>query len=347
MPLIQVDLHRELEPLYWLVRNLFLMGYINLIASLPGHGKTAILTGLAWQASRPQGGEFLGERVDPGVTIFLDYDAPGDGRSIRYWLEQHRVAFPDGDISKIIVLEPDPNTHTLSDAEFNELAALIKEKGASLVIIDSFMAAFPHVDPIKLTAVQGPLLSLRRLAADTGAAVLLVDHLPKPMKNEKIGARGPMGSIAKTAQCRTVHILNRLPENEVQGLNVLSWTVTKSSFAAVPEPFGVELRFENGGVTLSEADLPNAYSETKAELAQRVMQNHLLALQGASVDQRDLLEVAMKECRIGRSTAKTALKQLLLLLGDRVETVHLPVRGQPVAYRLKGTERRSGPYTKN
>lgn len=136
MPLLRVDLDSELEPMNWLVRNLLVKGYINIVASLPGHGKTAILTALAWQMSRPQGGEFLGMHVDSGVTIIVNYDAPGDGRSIRFWLEQHRIAFPDGDPSKIIVLEPDLDTSDLSDKEFRILASLVEETGASLVIID-------------------------------------------------------------------------------------------------------------------------------------------------------------------------------------------------------------------
>jgi hypothetical protein len=38
----------------------------------------------------------------------VDFDAPGDGRSVRFWLAKHQAAYPDGDMSKIIVLEPDP-----------------------------------------------------------------------------------------------------------------------------------------------------------------------------------------------------------------------------------------------
>ncbi len=338
MPLKQVDLSVELEPLHWYLDGLLLRGYLNLIASLPGHGKTAMLTGLAWQASRPNGGEFLGERVSPGVTIFVDYDAPGDGRSVRFWLDKHQAAYPDGDMSRIIVLEPDPDTYGMQEGEIKQLGETIKRTGASLVIVDSFMAAFPKADPAKLTAVQGPLWYLRRLATETNSAVVLIDHLPKPMTGEVAGARGVMGSIAKPAQSRTVHLLTRVPAKEVGGRNVLRWDVHKMSFAALPEPFGVELHFTTDAVRIEETELPESYGETKTERAVRAMQSALEAKRGLVVDRKELIDAAITEGNVRERAAKNALKELLERLGDTVAAVKLPGKGSPVGFRLKSEE---------
>lgn len=338
VPLVQVDLSRELEPLDWYVDELILKGYLNLVASLPGHGKTAMLTGLAWQASRAGGGEFLGERVEPGVTIFVDYDAPGDGRSVRFWLDKHRAAYPDGDMNKIIVLEPDIDTFGMAEGELSQLTNLVRATGASLVIVDSFMAAFPNTDPIKLTAVQGPFWYLRRLATETGAAVILIDHLPKPMVGEVAGARGVMGSIAKPAQSRTVHLLTRVPAKEVQGRNVLRWDVHKMSFAALPEPFGVELHFDEGAVRIEPTELPESAGETKTERASRAMQTHLEVNRGLVVHRKELLQVGIRGANVRERAAANALKELLDRLRDEVEAVKLIGQGSPVGYRLKGKE---------
>lgn len=338
MPLVKVDLTRQLEPLDWYLDGLILKSYLNLVASLPGHGKTAMLTGLAWQASRPNGGEFLGEIVSPGTTIFVDYDAPGDGRSVRFWLDKHRSAFPDGDMGKIIVLEPDSNTFGMAEGELTQLGSLARETAASLIIVDSFMAAFPNTDPVKLTAVQGPLWFMRRLATETASAVVLIDHLPKPMTGEVAGARGVMGSIAKPAQSRTVHLLTRVPAKEVQGRNVLRWDVHKMSFAALPEPFGVELCFDEAAVRIEETELPDSYGETKTERAVRAMQSVLETKCGLVIDRKELLDVAITEGNVRERAAKNALKELLERLGDAVAVVQLPGRGQPVGYRLKGEE---------
>ena len=338
MPLKRIDLSKWLEPLSWFVEGLLLRGYLTFLASLPGHGKTAMLTALAWQASRPGGGEFLGEAVAPGATIYVDYDAPGDGRSVRFWLDKHRKAHPDGDMSKIIVLEPDANTYGLTEKELSELANIAREVQASLIIVDSFMAAFPNADPVKLTAVQGPLWYMRRLANETKAAVILIDHLPKPMSGEKAGSRGVMGSVAKPAQARAVHILTRVPPGEVQGRNVLRWDTHKLSFAALPEPFGVELRFDGDAVYIEPTELPESYGETKTERAIRAMHTFLETQRSKVVQRKDLLDIGIKMGNIKETTAKAALKTLLERLGDSVELIELPGQGKPVGYRLKAED---------
>ena len=335
MPLKQVDLTADLEPLKWFLPNLLLHGYLNFLASLPGQGKTTLLTALAWQASRPGGGEFLGEPVSPGATIYVDFDAPGDGRSVRFWLDKHRAAYPDGDMSKIHVLEPDPDTYGMQEGEFTALANTARETKASLIIIDSFMAAFPNANPKELTAVQGPLWFVRRLAFETGAAVILIDHLPKPQSGEKAGDRGVMGSVAKSAQARAVHILTRVPPSEVQGRNVLRWDCQKMSFAALPEPFGVELVFDGEGMWAEPTELPESYGETKTERAVRAMQSFLETQRGQQIGRKDLLDVAIKVANVRERAAKDALKMLLERLGEAVAIVRLPGQGQPLAYRLE------------
>jgi DNA-binding winged helix-turn-helix (wHTH) protein len=343
MPLKQVDLTLPLQPLDWFVPDLLLCGYLNFVASLPGQGKTTLLTALAWQASRPGGGEFLGERVRPGATIFVDFDAPGDGRSVRYWLAKHQTAYPDGDMDKIIVLEPDADTYGMGDGEFATLATLARDSDAGLIIVDSFMAAFPSTDPAKLTAVQGPLWYMRRLAAETNAAVILIDHLPKPVNGEAAGSRGVMGSVAKPAQSRAVHLLTRVPPAEVQGRNVLRWDVSKMSFAALPEPFGVELVFEGDALRVEPTALPESHNETKLEKAVRAALSFLELNRGRVVGRKELLDVAIKVANVAARTAAEALKLLRERLGDELVTVSLPGQGNPTGYRLAEGESDSPP----
>lgn len=335
MPLVEVDLRKPLEPLRWAVEGLLLRGYLNTVASLPGEGKTAVLTGLAWQASRPDGGNFLGHRVAPGTTLYVDYDAPGDGRSIRYWLERHRHASPDGELDRVVVLEPDHDTYGLAETELAELSKVAKTTRARLIIIDSFMAAFPSTDPVKLTQVQAPLWYLRRLAFETDAAVVLLDHLPKPTGGEKPGARGVLGSVAKPAQARSVHVLTRVPEAEAGGRHLLRWTCTKMSYAARPEPFGLELRFDDQRVYIQPTTLPDGAPGTKTERAAQLMRAHLEASQGQVAPRKDLLRLAVQEGDLSQRIAEDALTNLLNDMGSAVERVTLSGRGKPQGYRLR------------
>lgn len=334
MPLNRVRLGQTLPPLRWAVGGLILQGYINTLASLPGEGKTALLTGLAWQASRSNG-MFLGRSVSHDTTLYVDFDAPGDGRTVRYWLGKHKKAFADGDLSKIVVLEPDADTYGLAEGELQELTDIAKESEAKLILIDSFSSAFPSVDPIKLVQVQGPLWYLRRLATETGAAVVIVDHLPKPISGEKAGARGIIGSVAKSAQARAVHILSRVPPKEVQGRNVLRWDTTKMSYSARPEPFGVELRFGEGAVFINQVDLPEGHGETRTERAVRVIQDYLETHRGRVVTHQELLDVAIQEADLRKRASAEAIRIVKERYGKELVTAYLPGRGKPQGYRLK------------
>lgn len=334
MSLNRIDLQQTLAPLQWFVEGLILQGYINTIASLPGEGKTAILTGLAWQASRPNG-MFLNRQVQHGTSIYVDYDAPGEGRTVRFWLDKHRKAVPDGDINNIIVLEPDMDTYGLAEVELNQLTEVAQEVNAKLILIDSFSTAFPSIDPIKLNQVQGPLWFLRRLAMETGAAVVIVDHLPKPISGEKAGMRGIIGSVAKSAQARGVHILSRIPRKDIQGRNVLRWDSTKMSYSVRPEPFGVELRFNDDAVFIELTDLPQGHTETRTEKAVRILQDYLEAHRGVVVTHQDLLELAMRDGDLRKRASADVIRIVKERFGSELASVTLSGVGNPQGYQLK------------
>ena len=329
MGLKRIDLHAALPEITWAWEGLIPRGFVSVVGALPGEGKTALLTALAWQATRPRG-ELLSREVPPLGAVLVDFDAAtGDGRATRAWIERHRAAYPDGDMDRLVLLEPDADTYGLGEEEFAALEEVVKEVGAGLVIVDSFMAAFP-LDAVKAHLVQGAFFHLRRLALSTGGAVVVVDHLPKPMNGEQAGARGLLGSIAKVAQARAVHILTRVPPREVEGRHVLRWDVLKSSFAPVPEPFGVELVFEPGLVRVEEAALPEGSVNPRRDKAQAVV---LTLLQGgAVVPRKDLVEAIIREVNVHRKTAERYLAEIAEEAG--LVAVNLPGKGNPVAYRL-------------
>jgi hypothetical protein len=329
MGLRRIDLHTPLPEIAWAWEGLIPRGFVSVVGALPGEGKTALLTALAWQATRPEG-ELLGRRVEPTGAVFVDFDAAtGDGRAVRGWIERHKAAVPDGDMDRLVVLEPDGDTYGLGEEELAELEGVVKEAGAGLVIVDSFMAAFP-LDVVKSHQVQAAFYHLRRLALSTGAAVVVIDHLPKPVNGEAAGARGLLGSIAKVAQARSVHILTRVPPREVEGRHVLRWDVLKNSFAPVPEPFGVELLFEPGLVRVVEAALPEGSVNPRKDKAQAVV---LTLLQGgAVVPRKDLVEAIIREVNVHRKTAERYLAEIAEEAG--LVAVSLPGKGAPVAYRL-------------
>ena len=165
--------------------------------------------------------------------------------------------------------------------------------------------------------------------------MVIIDHLPKPVSGEKAGARGIIGSVAKSAQARAVHILSRVPPKEVQGRNVLRWDTTKMSYSARPEPIGVELKFDDGAVSIEVVDLPEGQGETRTERAIRAMQDYLETNRGSIVPHQTLMDIAVEEANLRRRASLDAIGLLKERYGDELVTTFLPGRGKPQGYRLK------------
>lgn len=337
MPLQEIDARTSPPPIVAQVAGLMYRGVVNLLASLAGVGKTLVAVHLALQAARPEGGPFLGRHVLPTTVLVVNFDSPGEGRTILYWLHRLREEAPDADLGKVVVLEPDIEDYALTDAGIAQIRETAHARGARFIIIDSFMAAFPGTNLVRSDDVYQAMYRLRRLALELDAALLVIDHLPKGMAGERIGARGVIGSVAKPAQARSVHILTRVPPREVQGRHVLRWEVNKLSYGAVPEPFGLELVFERDRALLREADLPSEYAETRTDRAGRAMQALLVAQVGLVVSRRELLDRAITEANVSERTAENALHDLVNSLGEELLQVKMPGRGAPVGFRLVKT----------
>jgi AAA domain len=343
MPLKQVDLTGVLSKIEFAVPDFFPVGYLNFLGAREGVGKTTLLTGLLWQMSRPHGGEWLGMAVGNGATVYVNTDAPdGSSRPVRYWLEKHRSAFPDGDLSKIMVLEPTGAGLSLDD--LNEIEKLAMEKKAKVIIIDSYMGAFPGFDGNKLEQALIPVQAVRDMAARTGAAVIVTDHLPKRAAGEKDGDRGIMGSVGKQAQARAVVLMTRIPPNECEGKNAVKIEVTKQSFAQRMVPFGVEIRVdanESGEdiVLLETFDLPEEQTNTGKYKAKDAVLNMLKLKSGQWVLQADLVQVAIARGNLrdrqARAAVRDALDELRKILKDDFEEGIAPGRGGKKQYRIK------------
>lgn len=343
MPLKIVDLTGVLSKIEFAVPDFFPAGYLSFVGAREGVGKTTKLTGLLWQMSRPNGGEWLGMAVGHGPTIYVNTDAPdGNSRPVRYWLEKHQAAFPDGDMSKIIVLEPVGAGLSLED--LNEIEKLSVEKKAKVIIIDSYMGAFPGFDGNKLEQALIPVQAVRDMAARTGAAVIVTDHLPKRAAGEKDGDRGIMGSVGKQAQARAVILMTRIPPNECEGKNAVRIEVTKQSFAQRMIPFGVEIRVDTNdsgldSVHLETFELPEEQTNTGKFKGKDAVLNALKLKSGQWVLKTELVQIAITRGNLrdrqAQAAVRDAVAELRTILKDDFEEATLPGRGSPKQYRVK------------
>jgi hypothetical protein len=333
-----VNLTAPLEVIRFVVPEVFPAGFASFFGAREGVGKTTILAGLLWQMSRPNGGEFLGWRVPHGASIYVNTDAPdGESRTVRHWLEKHRAAYPNGDLSKISVLEPGDGGLTPEDLENIGIHAL--ENHVQVIVIDSYMGAFPGLDINRLEQTMKPMAGLRNLAASTKTAVIVTDHIPKRAPGEKDGDRGIMGSVAKSAQARAVHILSRVDAKDCDGQNMLRWEVHKQSFAQRLEPFGVRLVLEGDDlepsklVRVERCDLPG--QNNGQDRAERSVIEFLEARAGETFLRSRLLEVAVTGGNVKERTAIEAMTRAFGGFGDRLEIIKGTGKGAPLSYRLK------------
>lgn len=342
MALKEIDLTLPLQKIDFLVPDLVPFGYVTFLGAREGVGKTTLLTGLAWQMTRPAGwGEFMGRAVPAGPVIYLNTDAAdGQSRPVRFWLEQHQATFPDGNLSGVRVMES--TGAGLQPEELGQLLDIARKSGTRCVIVDSFMSTFPGIDGNKLDQAMRPMLALRDFAAQTGAAVIVTDHLPKKAAGEKEGDRGIMGSTGKSAQARAVHLLTRVEPDAVQGRDVLRWEVRKASFSRSGYALGVEVirpEDEEGqvyAVQLQPCDLPDDDAQTtRGGRATAAVMAHVQASGGAALPHAELVALAIERGNLRERAAQDAVRRALGLMWDRVEEVKEAKRGAPKAYRLK------------
>jgi AAA domain len=335
-----INLNAPLEIIRFVVPEVFPAGFTSFFGAREGVGKTTILAGLLWQMSRPNGGEFLGWRVSHGASIYVNTDAPdGESRTVRHWLEKHRAAYPDGDRSKIRVFEPGDGGVGLTPEDLKNIAFHALENQAQVIVVDSYMGAFPGLDTNKLEQTMMPMAGLRNLAANTKTAVIVTDHIPKRAPGEKDGDRGIMGSVAKSAQARAVHILSRVDAKDCDGQNMLRWEVHKQSFAKRLEPFGVRLVIEGDNletpefVRVERCDLPG--QDKGQDRAERAVIEFLEARAGETFLRSRLLEVAVTGGNVKERTASEAMTRAFGGFGDRLEIIKGTGKGAPLSYRLK------------
>ena len=183
------------------------------------------------------------------------------------------------------------------------------------------------------------MAELRELAALTGAAVIVTDHIPKRAPGEKDGDRGIMGSVAKSAQARAVHILSRVDPKECDGQNLMRWEVHKQSFAPRLEPFGVRLVIEGDDldparlVWVERCDLPG--EENGQDRAERAVTRFLEARAGETFKRSEILEVAISGGNLRERWAVEAMKKAFGAFGDRLEKFTGTGKGVPLSFRLK------------
>jgi AAA domain len=336
----EIDLRAPLEPIQFILPEIIPQGYITLLGAKEGAYKTTLLSGLAWQMSRPAGsGNFLGRPVIAGHVLYIDTDAPnGRADSIRELFGQHEAAYPDGNLDNITVFEADLG---MNEDGLGEIRTTVAKKQTKLIIIDSFMTTFPTVNINRLDQALGPMFALRKLASDLNVAVLVIDHLPKKAAGERVGDRGIIGSMGKMAQARAVLILTSISNEFDDGPQQLCLEIRKASFARSNYSLGIQIDRDvtDHGVPslrIDHAPLQNERKQlTRGKEAVAAVVAHFVANAGKTVPYTELLTVTTT-CGLRRRAGSEAIRQAFAQLSDQLTEIKLPGQGGPRGYQLVG-----------
>ena len=320
----KLPLLAEPPQIAWLAEGLIPAGYVSVLFSRPGEGKTRLVAYLATQVTRPNG-EFAGRPVRRGRTLILDADDPA-ALGYQLWVHRFLATFQDADRGLIDLRGVEGG---LTPEDVQGLEEELKSDPPALIVLDAFSSAFLGLDVIKPHVVHKPIRALTALAQATGAALLLVDHTGKPAPGQTYVEKGPLGSMAKLIAPRAAFALERVPPAEVGGRDVTKLTCVKQSYGPLPAPIGLELVQEGGGAYFREYSLPG--SESLEERAASVILRALAEVP-EGLERRELLKRVVAEANVSERTFRRAL--VVLKAREAVEEVQLPGRGAPKLVRL-------------
>lgn len=206
----------EMKPVNWLWPDRIACGKVTVIAGNPGLGKSQITAMLA--AHVTQGYAFPDLPDDPvkiGSVIFLSAeDDPAD-------TILPRLKAAEADTTKCFILEairtedPQGKEHLRGfdlSQDIDRLRSVLHQVGdVRLIIIDPVSAYLGKTKDNNNAEMRGLLAPLSTLAAEIGAAVVLVTHLNKSTTQDAIGR--VIGSIGLIAAARAGYSVSKDPKN--------------------------------------------------------------------------------------------------------------------------------------
>jgi len=226
------------EAVSWLWPGRIPFGKLTMLDGDPGLGKSLVTLDLAARVStgRPMPEEATGS--EPASVVILTAE-DGLGDTVR-----PRLDALGADTTKIhavtgVLTDADAESGVTFPMDLEGLRLEATKIGAKLIIIDPFVAFIGEGVNTRIDHdVRRLLAPLARLAAATGAAVVVVRHLNKSGMGSALYRGG--GSIAFIGAARAGLLIARDPDDEHR--RVLA--ITKMNLA--PEPPSLAFTIENG-----------------------------------------------------------------------------------------------------
>jgi hypothetical protein len=213
----------------WLLGRWLLRGEVTAIIAPGGTGKSTIGTAIA--LSLASGEPLLGKALHRGpqaVWIFNLEDGTDElERQVAAACEFHaigradcgdRVHLDSGLDQPLCTAVDDGEGFTLAEEVFGQLAETIRERQIATVIVDPFVSSH-SVRESSNEAIDAIVKRWKRLAQETGCAVVLVHHTRK-LGGRETTAEDGRGAVALRDAARVVLALNPMGEKEAEELGI-------------------------------------------------------------------------------------------------------------------------------
>lgn len=319
------ELPRERE-VEWLWERLIARGTLSLLGGPGGVGKSTLVAAL--EVAVAAGVPFLEREVAKGEVVHLDYDT--DARLQGPWYPRVAAGLGVGEaaLRHIRYLEPRDPSRGLGEEGLKELLEIARQ-GVVLLVLDSWSAAFPYLDPRRADHVAEVMGYLKEIAR-AGASVLVLDHSPKPLQGLSVLERGIQGSFYKTAAARSAFLLTKVAPRLTGGEDLLRLDPIKNNLAPIGDPWGIRRLWEGDALRFEVAELPEEEAGTpKRTRARRAI---LEVLEAGALPREELIRKVAERANAGRRTIEEAIRALVQ--EGALERLSLGGQGGAVAYRL-------------
>ncbi|MGA2320190.1 MAG: AAA family ATPase [Solirubrobacteraceae bacterium] len=243
-------------PVPWLAPPILPRAALIALYAPGGDGKS--LFSMALAAAIAHGGEIAGIACRHGMTVYLDAEN-GEHEIHR---RVHTLGLPASGVRVADAAGLDLRGH-LADVE-----ALVSEASPDLLVLDSLRSMTPGMDENDTAQTARALDPLRRLAHESGTAILLIHHANK-------GGRDFRGASAIRDSVDVLWHLGREDQDPDPRRRFLS--CRKMRVAAEPERRWLLVDIDRGRVLIDQAEPPDAVSRPAAQPVRAKLSDAILA----------------------------------------------------------------------
>jgi hypothetical protein len=245
---------------------------------------------MALAAAIAHGGELAGIECEHGISVYLDAEN-GEHEIHR---RVHALGLPASGVRVADAARLDVRRH------MPEVESVVKEMAPDLLILDSLRAMTPGMDENDTAQTARALDPLRRLAHESGIAVLLIHHANK-------GGRDFRGASSIRDAVDVLWHLGRQEDDAEPHRRFLS--CRKMRVAAEPDRLWLRLAIDRGRVLIDEAEPAEERPRSAAQPVRAILSDQIVA----RMDERPLRLAQVAEL-VGRRPKDGSVRNALSAL---------------------------------